>query len=126
MLRYHMRYALAFTLVVLAVAVPAAQVRDRSATASPAPASDASVLARGWIALANGQPNEAASAAAQLLARVPWHHSANALRIEALSVADPMKGLETYEAWLALHRDEDAGLLAPVARSLLQQLAGSG
>ncbi len=123
MLRYHMRSALAFVLIVLAVSTPGAQVRDRAAAAVPAPPSDATLLARGWTALANGQPTEAASAAAQLLARVPWHHSANALRIEALSASDPMKGLDTYEAWLALHRDEDAGLLAPVPRTILLQLA---
>ena len=119
-----MRSAIAFVLVVLAVSIPGAQVRDR-ATAVAAPPSDAALLARGWNALANGQPTDAASAAAQLLARVPWHHSANALRIEALSASDPMSGLDAYEAWLTLHKEEDAGLLAPVPRSILLQLAAS-
>src|SRR3569832_159020 len=121
MLRYHMRSALAFVLVVLAVSTPGAQVRDRTTPPVAAPSSDAALLARGWTALANGQPTEAASAAAQLLARVPWHHGANALRIEALSASDPMKGLDTYEAWLAVHKDEDAGLLTPVPRTILVQ-----
>ena len=110
-----MRSALAFVLVVLAVSTPGAQVRDRAAAAVAAPPSDATLLARGWTALANGQPTEAASAAAQLLARVPWHHGANALRIEALSASDPMKGLDASEAWLTLPQRRRRG--TPGARA---------
>lgn len=120
-----MRSALASVIVVLAVSIPAAQVRDRATASVPAPPSDATVLARGWTALANGQPAEAASAAAQVLARVPWHHGANALRIEALASSDPIKGLDAYEAWLTKQQTEDVGLLAPVPRSILLQLAAT-
>ena len=120
-----MRSALASVIVVLAVCSSNAQTRDRSTAAAPAPSSEAALLARGWTALANGQPAEADNAAGQILSRVPWHHSAHALRIEALASTDPLKALDAYEAWLAKQKTEDAALLAPVPRSILLQLSAS-
>jgi hypothetical protein len=102
-----------------------AQARDR-ATARPAtPGSDAATLATGWNALAAGQTDAAARAAAQILARTPWSHAAIALRIEALAAADPLRGLDAYEKWLASRTREDAGLMEPAARAVLRQIAGS-
>jgi HEAT repeat protein len=48
-----------------------------------------------------------------------------ALKIEALSASDPLKGLDTYERWLGSRTDEDLGLLEPVARGVLTALASS-
>ena len=100
-----------------------AQVRERPA-AAPAPASDAATLAAGWNALASGQRDAAVRAAAKILARSPWHHSATALRIEALAASsDSLRGLDAYETWLAGRSREDAGLLEPVARAVVRQIA---
>ena len=100
-----------------------AQARDQPAGRPGVPASDASTLATGWSALAAGQRDAAARAAAQILRRTPWNHAAMALRIEALSQGDPIKGLDAYEAWLAKRTREDAGLLEPAARAMLRQIA---
>ncbi|HYT66139.1 MAG TPA: HEAT repeat domain-containing protein [Vicinamibacterales bacterium] len=119
-----MRIFIAVLLVVFTAVTGDAQVRDRTAPASPP--SDASTLAAGWSALAAGQHAAAARAAAQVLARSPWNHAAAALRIEALAQADPIKGLDAYEAWLGKRRSEDAALLEPVPRNVLLQFAVSG
>ena len=100
------------------------QARDR-ATVRTAPAvSDAATLAAGWNALAAGQHTAAAREAAKILARTPWNHAAVTLRIEALSAADPVRGLDAYETWLGNRPREDAGLLEPAARAILRQIAG--
>lgn len=100
-----------------------AQARDRAAVRTATPASDAATLAIGWNALAAGQAEAAARAAAQILSRTPWHHAAIALRIEAMSTVDPIRGLDAYETWLANRTREDAGLLEPAARAVLRQIA---
>jgi hypothetical protein len=111
-------------MAVAMASVASAQVRDRPATASAAD-SDAAILARGWNALAAGQRDAASSAAAQILSRTPWNHAAMALRIEALAAVDPLRGLDAYETWLAARTREDAGLLEPVPRAILRQIADS-
>ena len=100
-----------------------AQARDRAVPRPATQASDAATLATGWNALAAGQHAAAARAAAQILSRTPWSHSAIALRIEAVSAADPLRGLDAYETWLANRTREDAGLLEPAARAVLRQIA---
>lgn len=100
-----------------------AQARDRATPRPAATASDAATLAAGWNALAAGQPAAGARAAGQILSRTPWNHAAIALRIEALSASDPLRGLEAYENWLANRTREDAGLLEPAARAVLKQIA---
>ena len=105
---------------------PAAQTqtRDQPAGRPSAAPSDAAALAEGWNSLAAGQREAAARAAAQVLSRAPWNHAAMALRIEALSAIDPLRGLDAYEAWLAKRPREDAGLLEPAPRATLRQIAG--
>lgn len=100
-----------------------AQARDRAAGRPATPASDVATLASGWSALAAGQRDAAARAAAEILKRTPWNHAAMALRIEALSAADPLRGLDAYEKWLANRSREDAGLLEPAPRAMLRQIA---
>ena len=100
-----------------------AQTRDQAAGRAAARPSDAATLATGWTALAGGQLDAAARAAGQVLARAPWNHAAMALRIEALSAADPLRGLDAYEKWLASRPREDAGLLEPAPRAMLRQIA---
>lgn len=122
-----MAYFFARTATVVCVCLAAsgvsAQTRDQATGRGGAPASDASTLASGWAALASGQADAAARAAAQVLTRAPWNHAAMALRIEALSAADPMRGLDAYEKWLANRTREDAGLLEPSPRAMLRQIA---
>src|SRR5688572_21750964 len=102
----------------------AAQVGDRAAPA-PAPVTEAATIAKGWAALAAGRSTVAAEIAAEVLARVPWNHSALALSIEALSTGEPLRGLDAYEASINSQPGEDVGLLEPVARGVLQQIARS-
>src|SRR6187402_1494688 len=119
-----MRTFFAATAVVLVGVSIAAQSRGSAAQTS-AP-SDAATLAAGWNALASGQGAVAARSAGQVLARTPWSHAAIALQIEALAQSDPIKGLDAYEAWLGRRAGDDAGLLEPVPRAILLQLANSG
>jgi HEAT repeat protein len=102
----------------------AAQSSQRAAGAR-ADGSDAATLARGWTALAAGRASEAVAAADQILRRVPWSHPAIALRIEALSATDAIRGLDAYDAWIAPRKTEDAGLIEPIARAVLDQVAHS-
>jgi HEAT repeat protein len=111
-------------LVASAAATGYAQVRDRAAQPAVAPASEVATLASGWNALASGQRDAAAKAAAQILRRTPWNHAAVGLQIEALSQPDPLKGLDAYERWLGKRAREDAGLLEPVPRAIVLQMAG--
>ncbi len=113
-----MRKLLTVLVVLSAVTAAYAQVRDR---ATP---SDVGSLASGWRALAAGQSDAAVKAAAQVLQRAPWNHAAVALQIEALSQPDPLKGLDAYERWLGQRAREDAGLLEPVPRAIVLQIAG--
>ncbi|MCA1561332.1 MAG: HEAT repeat domain-containing protein [Acidobacteria bacterium] len=119
-----MKYS-ALVLVAALLAGPAlkAQVRDRAAPASTV--TEAATIAKGWAALAAGRPGAAAQAAAEVLARMPANHSALALHIEALSAAEPLRGLDAYEAHINAQTGEDVGLLEPVARGALQQIARS-
>ncbi len=99
------------------------QVRDRARPASPPGGEEYAALARGWSALAQGRAETAIAAADELLARSPWSHQAIALKIEALAVVDPMRALDAYESWLGLRTTEDAGLLEPIARTVLLAVA---
>lgn len=90
---------------------------------SAAPDSTVSALARGYAALAAGRGREAQSVAETLLKVQPSNHAALLLQIEALSAGTPVsRGLDAYER-AAQTRGEDMGLLAPVARGLLRELA---
>ena len=113
---------LSVSIVALTLLSASAQVRDRSQPPSGT-SSDAATMAEGWTALAAGRRDAASAAAGRVLARTPWNHSAIALRIEALSVPEPMDGLAAYERWLGQRTPEDAGLLAPVAREVLMKIA---
>lgn len=100
--------------------------RDLAPARTTAP-SDASIVAEGWTALASGRVEVAARAADRILARRRWDHAAILLKVTALSAADPLRGLMAYEGWLgARSTKDDIGLLEPVARELLVQLAKSG
>lgn len=99
-----------------------AQVRDRPARSKAA--NDVTTLSRGWSALAEGRAEVAIRAASDVLARRPWDHHALALKIEALSGSDPLRALDTYEQWLG-DRADDIGLLEPVPRAALQQIAAT-
>ena len=115
-----------FTVFLLASAAATgyAQVRDRAPQPTGAQASEVVTLASGWNALASGQRDAAAKAAAQILRRTPWNHAAVGLQIEALSQPDPLQGLDAYERWLGKRAREDAGLLEPVPRAIVLQIAG--
>ena len=122
-----MEYSALLLVATLAAGRPlddAAQVPDRAAPA-PAPVTEAATIAKGWAALAAGRSTVAAQTAAEVLARVPWNHSALALSIEALCAGEPLRGLDAYEAWINSQPGEDVGLLEPVARGVLQQIARS-
>src|SRR5262249_55755448 len=102
------------------------QARDRAATPPNAAAADAdaAALARGWTAVAAGQYVNGPRGAETILARRPWDRAALTLKIDALSAAAPLNGLDAYEQWLAAtkHKD-DAALLEPVAIAMLQEIA---
>ena len=121
-----MRLPIAVASVFLAASAAAAQVRDTPRRPAAAAPNDAKVLATGWSALAAGQPDGAIRAADELLDRRPWDHAATALRIEALSARDAVQGLDAYEKWLGPRTTEDVGLLEPVARAIVLNVAGEG
>ena len=97
--------------------------RDRGATTAVAP-SDASVLAAGWKAVADGRSDEAVRQADAVLARRAWDRGALALKLSALAAAAPAQALAAYELWIAAGHADDAGVLEPVAIGVLQDIAG--
>jgi HEAT repeat protein len=100
------------------------QARDQARPPAAAAANaDFSSLARGWSALEAGQPDNAARAADTILGRRPWDRAALTLKITAMSVSSPMKGLDAYEQWIAAKHADDAALLEPVAIAVLQEIA---
>ena len=115
------RLSLLFLCATAATSPAHAQTRDRASTPAAA-ASDTRILADGWSALASGQGAAAVQHADQILSRRPWDHSAAALKIAALSSADPTRGLESYETWMGRGQD-DAGLLDLVAREVMRAAA---
>jgi len=112
-----------FALVALVgAASPAhAQVREQERPQA-APSSHTVILASGWTSLAAGRAQDAASAADKVLALAPWSHPAMALKIEALSSAPAPAALDAYEQWLGA-RPDDAGLVEPIARAMLWEIA---
>jgi HEAT repeat protein len=93
---------------------------------TPRPERDVQILGRGWVAVAAGRFDEAASLAAGILKRKPRSHAAMTLRIEAISAgAQPLRALDEYETWLtkAAGDVEDRGLLEPIAFGLLRGLS---
>ena len=108
------------TLVMVSTA--SAQTRDRASVA-PTTSPDLSTLATGWGALAAGRAAEAIKAADTVLARRPGDHHATELKIEALSVTEPLRALDVYDAWLTKSGIEDLFLVVPIARGTLEQIA---
>lgn len=100
-------------------------VRDRGAATAPAPASDASVLAAGWKAVADGRFEEGAKQADAILGRRAWDRGALTLKLTALSAAAPARALAAYELWIAAGHADDAGVLEPIAIGVLQEIADS-
>jgi HEAT repeat protein len=87
---------------------------------------DVQILGRGWVAMAAGRFDEAASLAAGILKRKPRSHAAITLRIEAISAgAHPLTALDEYETWItkAARDVDDRGLLEPIALGLLRGLS---
>jgi HEAT repeat protein len=96
-------------------------------TLAQRPERDVQTLGRGWVALAAGRFDEAASLAAGILKRKPRSHAAITLKIEAISAgAHPLTALDEYETWItkAARDVDDRGLLEPIALGLLRGLAG--
>lgn len=114
---------IALALVALVTAIPQAAGAQDGAPVRP----DAAALARGWTAVAQGQPATAIETARELLVTDPGNHDAAALAMAAFEAAtQPVQGLDAYERWLESARHEDVFLLRPVARSLLREfVAGS-
>lgn len=110
------------TLCLAAAAQPPA--RDRGATTAPAASADASTLAAGWKAAAEGRTDEAVKQADAILARRAWDRGALALKLSALAAAAPARALGAYELWIAGGHADDAGVLEPVAIGVLQEIAG--
>jgi HEAT repeat protein len=112
-----------FAAVVLMLAVAAA---PRSAAAQTAATAS---LAKGWAALAAGNPAEAERAADALLKSSPRNHDAVALKIAARSATRTASGaggaLDAYETWAAGVRRDDVFLLEEVARGFLAAHAAS-
>ena len=98
---------------------------SHAAAQTPATNSDAQTISRGWAALAAGRMDEAISLANSILKKKPRSHSAFALKIEAMSSAQPIAALDEYEAWLPKtgRNLDDRGLLQPIAAGLLRVLA---
>jgi HEAT repeat protein len=93
---------------------------------TPAPASDATVISRGWSALAAGRLTESVSLANGILKRKPRSHAALILKISALSAgAKPLAALDAYDAWMSAagHNVDDRGILQPIAAGLLRTLS---
>ena len=107
----------------LAVQPAAAQVKDPSPSAGDA---DTKTLAEGWSSLAAGKSDAAVKAADKLLVRRPWNHAALALKIEGLATRDVLAGLDAYEAWQKNRGPEDVGLLEPIARAIVLDVARRG
>jgi hypothetical protein len=97
------------------------QVRDTPAASS----SRASVLSRGWAAVAAGRHAEAVRAADELLKRNPQDHAAASLKIESQAPEHQIAALDSYEAWLRGSRNEDIHLLRPIAAHTLWAISRS-
>ena len=98
--------------------------RDRGAATAPAAPFDATALAAGWKAVADGRTDDAVKQADAILARRAWDRSALALKLSALAAAAPAQALAAYELWIAAGHADDAGVLEPVAIGVLQEIAG--
>ena len=110
------------TLALSAVLHAQTRPRDRASAAPPTNA-DLVTLANGWSALAAGRAAEAIKAADAVLARKGSDHHAAELKIEALSLTEPVRALDAYEGWLSRTGIEDLFLVVPVARGVLEQIA---
>jgi HEAT repeat protein len=109
----------------LAAAAPQ-PARDRAAATAQSPSSDVSAMAAGWKAFADGRTDDAVKQADAILARRAWDRGALTLKISALAAAAPARALAAYEMWIAGGHTDDAGLLEPVAISVLQEIAAGG
>ena len=84
-------------------------------------------LARGWLALVNGQPGDAERSSDALLKASPRDHDALSLKIRARLVGrGVLAALDAYEAWLpAVRQREDVFLLETIATGLVETLTSS-
>jgi HEAT repeat protein len=84
-------------------------------------------LARGWLALVNGQPADAERSSDALLKVSPRDHDALSLKIRAsLAGRGVPAALDAYEAWLpAVRQREDLFLLETIATGLVEMLTAS-
>ena len=84
-------------------------------------------LARGWLALVNGQPGDAERSSDALLKASPRDHDALSLKIRArLGGRGVPAALDAYEAWLpAVRQREDVFLLETIATGLVETLTSS-
>ena len=123
------RLALSATVLALLSAQPS--IRAQAARgAAQATNSEASVLAKGWNAVAAGNAAEAERLSDSLLKASPGHHHALALKMAArLGARTPvgtLSALDAYESWLGhVNQREDVFLLEPVAMQIIDTLAQS-
>lgn len=86
---------------------------------------DHQAISRAYAALAQGRAAEAARIADELLRQSPRDHAGATIAVLAAASTGAGPALDAYERWLDASRHEDAFVLEPVARAVLQELAAS-
>jgi len=115
------RTLLAISGVALVVATTGVLRAQQPGTSSQ----EALLLARGWAYLTNGDANNAATVAGQLLTEFPLSSAGVALAVEAEFQRSGWLGaLGTYEQWLGARRVEEPYALRRIARAYLHAALG--
>ncbi len=86
---------------------------------------DHQAISRAYAALAQGRAAEAARIADELLRQSPRDHAGATIAVLAAASSGAAAALDAYERWLDASRHEDAFILEPVARAILQEIAAS-
>jgi HEAT repeat protein len=101
----------------------AGNVVAQTGPVKPAPASEATAIARGWALLADGRAAQASQLAADLLKQFPRSVAVATLFVDSeIARGGSAAGLAAYERWLERRTLEDGYLLRRVSRSVLRNL----